>query len=242
MNQAASDRVSDYFRAASLDLTPAAARRPVRVLYARASQDPDVSRSCASVLSSAERDRAARFAYEGDRCRFLQRRAFRRFCGAAALGLSTPLSRVQFTKTAKGRPYLAARPNVWFSFSAGGFGFLGAWSSTHGVGVDLEDQPRELEMTEIAGRFFSAAEAELVRVRKGQERSRTFYRLWSLKEAALKSIGEGLPFGLEAFEFELEPVTRVVRAPLAYAGHTLFDARFLSRTDGCAALITRSRP
>ncbi len=33
----------------------------------------------------------------------------------------------------------------------------------------------------------------------------TFYQFWSLKEAALKSIGEGLPFGLYAFEFEVDP-------------------------------------
>ena len=241
MNQAASNRVCGHFRATVRDLAPTAARRVVRVLYAPASQDPGFSECCASVLAPAELERAQRFAHEGDRHRFLQRRAFRRYCGATALALAAPLSRVHFIKTAKGRPYLAARPDVWFSFSSGRFGFLGAWSSTRDVGVDLEDRPRELETAEIADRFFCMAEADSVRMRKGQERSRTFYRLWSLKEAALKSIGEGLPFGLDAFEFELEPVPRVVRAPRAYGGPARFHARFLNRSDGCATLVTRSR-
>ena len=74
----------------------------------------------------------------------------------------------------------------------------------------------------------------------GLARLRTFYQLWSLKEAALKSIGEGLPFGLDAFEFELTPTLRVVHAPPDYGGPERFDAQTLQETDVCAALVIRS--
>ena len=76
----------------------------------------------------------------------------------------------------------------------------------------------------------------------GHERARTFYRLWSLKEAALKSIGEGLPFGLEAFEFELTPALRVVRAPEEHGGPGQFDAYLVEGTGACAALAVGKRP
>jgi 4'-phosphopantetheinyl transferase len=129
-------------------------------------------------------------------------------------------------------------PNVRFSFSSCRFGFLGAWSSTHSIGVDLEDQTRNLEAAELAQQFFSQAEVKAVEAVGGLARLRTFCQLWSLKEAALKSIGEGLPFGLDAFEFELTPTLRVVHAPLDYGGPGRFNAQIMQGL--CAALVIRS--
>jgi 4'-phosphopantetheinyl transferase len=56
----------------------------------------------------------------------------------------------------------------------------------------------------------------------------------------LKSIGKGLPFGLDAFEFELDPDLRVVHAPADHGGPEQFEAYVIEGTDGCAALVTRS--
>ena len=68
-----------------------------------------------------------------------------------------------------------------------------------------------------------------------------FFQFWSLKEAALKSIGEGLPFGLDAFEFELGPNLRVVHAPTDHGGPEKFEAHVIEGTDSsCAALVIRS--
>ena len=63
---------------------------------------------------------------------------------------------------------------------------------------------------------------------------------WSLKEAALKSIGEGLPMGLDAFQFELAPNLRVVRVPRDHGGPERFRAHVIDGTDSCAALVIRS--
>jgi phosphopantetheine--protein transferase-like protein len=236
-----SDRISQLFAVGSRDVTPAAARHAARVLYAPVSRDAEVSRQCASVLSDAELQRRDRLAAECDKARFEQRRAFRRFCGAAALGSSRPLSEIVFEETKNGRPYLSESPGLWFSFSSCQFGLLGAWSSTHAIGVDLEDPTRVLEARELARQFFSVAEAEAVEAVSGRQRLRTFYRFWSLKEAALKSIGEGLPYGLEAFEFELAPRLRVVHAPPDHGGPEQFSAYAIEGTDSCAALVNRSR-
>jgi len=236
----ASDRISELFAVGSRDLTPESARHVAHVLYAPVSLDAGVSRHCASVLSDAERQRADRFAAEDDKARFEQRRAFRRFCGATALGSSQPLSEIVFEETENGRPYLSESPDFWFSFSACRFGLLGAWSSTYAIGVDLEDRTRDLEARELAQQFFSVAEAKVVEEVGGLERLRNFCQFWSLKEAALKSIGEGLPFGLDAFEFELAPRLRVIHAPPDYGGPEQFNAYAIEGTDSCAALVIRS--
>ena len=234
------DRVANLFAAGSRDLTPASARHAAHVLYAPVSRDPDVTRRCASVLSDTELQRADRFGAQSDKDLFKQRRAFRRFCGALVLGSSRPLWQIVFEETENGRPYLSDLPDCWFSFSSCRFGFLGAWSSTHGIGVDLEDQTRNPEAVELAHRFFSGAEANAVEGIGGLERLRTFFQLWSLKEAALKSIGEGLPFGLDAFEFELDPRLCIVHAPPDHGGPEQFDAHVIKGTGSCAALVTRT--
>ena len=240
MTRSDSDRINDFFVAGSRDVTPAYARHAAYVLYAPVSRDPEVSRHCASVLSDAELQRAERFVNEHDKAEFKQRRAFRRFCGAIVLGGLQPLSQIFFEETENGRPYLYDLPDIWFSFSSCRFGFLGAWSSTHGIGVDLEDQTRNLEAVELAHRFFSEAEANTVEGVGGLERLQTFFQFWCLKEAALKSIREGLPFGLDAFEFELYPKPRVVHAPSDHGGPEQFDAHVIEGTDSCAALVIRS--
>ena len=157
-----SDWVNDLFAAGARDWTPVSARHAACVLYAPVSRDPEVSRRCGSLLSDTELQRVDRFLTEDGKAQFQQRRAFRRYCGACVLGSPRPLSQIVFQETEKGRPYLPDLPNVWFSFSSCRFGVLAAWSSTHCVGIDLEDHTQSLEATELAQRFFSQAEARAV--------------------------------------------------------------------------------
>jgi phosphopantetheinyl transferase len=235
-----SNRIKDFFAARSRDVTPEPLRHVAHVLYAPVSNDAAITRCCASVLSETELQRAERFVKENDKLLFIQRRAFRRFCGARSLGSSKSLSQVVFEETETGRPYLSALSDVWFSFSSCRFGFLGAWSSMHGIGVDIEDRTRNPGATELAREFFSVAEARAVKGHGGQANLQSFLQLWNLKEAALKSIGEGLPYGLNSFEFELNPSPRVVHAPPDHGGPGQFSAHVIEGTDHCAAMVIRS--
>lgn len=231
--------VRNHFMAQTCDLTPASARQAVKVLYAPVSGTPGVSELCASVLSKTELQRMQRITVTDQRAEFAQRRAFRRYCAAIALGSCQPLSEIVFEVTEKGRPYLRGAPELCFSFSSCRFGMLGAWSSTCGIGVDIEDHTRELEALAMARQFFSIAETTAVEEVCSTDRLQTFYQLWSLKEAALKSIGEGLPFGLDAFEFELHPSPRFVNTPDGYGEPGQFCAHEITQTKMSAALVTR---
>ena len=240
MTQNGSAWLNDYFAGRARDSTPDMARSMVRILYAPTSRDPEFSNQCASVLSDAELRRCEGFATADLKVQFKQRRAFRRYCGAVALGCANNLSSINFDATEKGQPYLRQLPGCWFSFSSCRLGFLGAWSSTHAIGVDIEDPTRDIEALELARYFFTRAETAVVNESGSPARTPTFLRLWTLKEAALKSIGEGLPFGLDAFEFALYPRIRIVDAPQAYGGPERFSAYAIDTAGSCAALAIRS--
>ncbi|WP_334150827.1 4'-phosphopantetheinyl transferase family protein [Hyphomicrobium sp.] len=240
MTRDASQWVYDLFAARTRDCTPAPARHAARVLFAPISADPEASRLCASVLSDAELRTADSFMTQRHKAHFTQRRAFRRYCGALALASQRPLSQVVFAATGKGRPYLPEWPECWFSFSWCRLGYLGAWSPTHGIGVDIEDETRDLEARELAQRYFSEAESMAVESTVDPASRHTFFQLWTLKEAALKSIGEGLPFGLDAFQFALTPKLRVVHAPRDYGGPERFRVYAIEEAGSCAALAIRS--
>jgi 4'-phosphopantetheinyl transferase len=231
-------KVHRYFSKRARDITPPAARDAARVFYCPVSSDPDAASRWASVLSDTERERSKRFVTKELKTHFEQRRAFRLYCGALALGSRSSLSQIMFTETENGRPYLRDRPDLWFSFSACRSGFIGAWSSTHGLGVDLEDSLVEREVADLAQMYFTESEARTVR-EGGSARLRRFLQLWSLKEAALKSIGQGLPFGLDVFKFELKESLRVVDAPRDHGGPERFSAYLFDQADGCAALVLR---
>lgn len=234
-----SDCIIDLFTAKACDWTPATAKHAARVVYMPASTNPDVVKHCASILSLSEKEKADRFITKRSKSHFIQRRAFRCFCGAQALSLAKPLSEITFNETEKGRPFLADLPDYWFSFSSCKFGFLGSWSKTHEIGIDLEERTRDLEVLEIAEHFFSKAEANIVKQEDGPAQLQTFYQLWSLKEAALKSIGEGLPFGLEIFQFKLSPNLQIVHAPSNLGGPKQFEPHLIEGKNICAALVIR---
>jgi 4'-phosphopantetheinyl transferase len=239
MTRDASGRVNDLFAASARDCAPPSVRHMASVLFAPVSRDPEAVSRCASVLSDAEKRRAQSFLANGGEAHFTQQRAFRRYCGALAFGSGLPLSRIAFEATEKGRPFLPEQPGCCFSFSSCRLGYLGAWSSTQPIGVDIEDQTRRLEATELSQWYFSRAEAKAVEGAGERTRMRTFFQLWTLKEAALKSIGEGLPFGLDAFQFRLDPSIRIVDAPQAYGGPERFWAYAIEVADACAALAIR---
>jgi 4'-phosphopantetheinyl transferase len=233
------DQVRSLFTAVARDLTPAAAQHSSRVLYARFSSNRNDSINCRSILSVSEQQQATRITSDDERGLFQQRRAFRRFCGAIALQSALPLSKINFDVTRKGRPYLPDAPGICFSFSSCPTGMLGAWSSSHGIGVDIEDRPALSNWTELAQLFFSRSETESI-VSVGQsQRLGTFLQYWTLKEAALKSIGEGLPFGLDAFEFALTPYPQLIGASGRYDAARQFIPFLIHGTNGIAALVTR---
>ncbi len=69
------------------------------------------------------------------------------------------------------------------------------------VGLDMEDQHRCVNLN-LARRFFSEPEImQLEKIKDTAAKKALFLQLWTLKEAYIKAVGEGLSLGLDHFSF-----------------------------------------
>ena len=173
----------------------------------------------ARVLSPDEAARAARFRHDAERHRFVVRRGLLRRLLSERLGCAPQA--VPLRAGPHGKPLLeaaeaaAARtslaPASWPAFnlsrsgglvlyalaeSAGSAGSVGPGASEGpAMGVDLErvDADRRTldDLLRIAGHF-APEETRFLRDLPATEATAAFYRLWTCKEACLKSLGTGI--------------------------------------------------
>jgi 4'-phosphopantetheinyl transferase len=157
------------------------------------------------LLSSEERERAARFHFEVDRKRGVLARGLSRLLLGRCLGQRP--EQVQFQYNEFDKPILAGglHPAVQFNVSHSGDLVLVALSRGRAVGVDVEYMRMDVATDEIAARFFSAAECSALATVAPALRSAAFFACWTRKEAYLKARGDGLSLPLTEFDVSLLP-------------------------------------
>jgi len=72
------------------------------------------------------------------------------------------------------------------------------------IGVDVEWFERSNRLDDIARKKFAPVEAAYFADCPEQDRQKTFFSFWTLKESYIKAIGRGLVEPLDGFAFELE--------------------------------------
>lgn len=151
------------------------------------------------VLSADELERAQRFRFSVDSRRFVIARAtLRKILGRY---LQTPPELLRFEYTENGKPRLAKPPmDVRFNASRSGERALIACTRGGEVGIDIEWLHRDLEIDELARRFFTVAENEKLQTFPADHRHQAFLRCWTCKEAFVKAVGKGLSLGLDTFD------------------------------------------
>lgn len=173
-----------------------------------------------SLLSADEVERMNRFHFDKDRHNFLFCRSMLRMVLASYLG-ALPAELV-FVYSAHGKPSLA-KPNVCldFNLSHSNGDVLIATCLERKIGVDLEWVRDDLDVQEIAQRFFSAAENKRLQAMPISSRYDTFFACWTRKEAFVKARGEGLSCPLSSFDVSVDPreeqVTLATRPDLVEA-------------------------
>jgi 4'-phosphopantetheinyl transferase len=163
-------------------------------------QVPDQTlRRAYDVLSNDEVQRAQRFRFPIDSRRFVIARAtLRKILGAYS---QTSPESIGFEYTAYGKPRLAKPPrNIRFNASRSGERALIACTMGCEVGVDIEWISRDLEIDDLARRFFTVAENEKLQTFPADHRHQAFLRCWTCKEAFVKAVGKGLSLDLDTFD------------------------------------------
>ena len=146
-------------------------------------------------LSGEERDRAARPRFPIDRRRFIVARGALRDILGRYLGMHP--GRVSFAYNAFGKPELGltSGKRLKFNLSHSAGCALVAITADADVGVDLEYIRPELDHSEIARCFFSAAEVDQLNRVPSHAQSHAFFESWTKREAYVKARGEGLDQG-----------------------------------------------
>jgi 4'-phosphopantetheinyl transferase len=153
-----------------------------------------------ALLSPDERDRALRYRFDRDRCRFMTCRAWLR----SLLGerLAIPPGEVRFLAGAHGKPEIDG--GVEFNLSHSGEWAVCAIAEGLPVGIDIEVCRELPEAEAIAGYYFTADEQALLRQGAAGETAKRFLSLWTRKEAYIKALGCGLFMELNQFTVGLD--------------------------------------
>jgi 4'-phosphopantetheinyl transferase len=155
------------------------------------------------LLSPDERHRASRFHFERDSQRFTLARASMRAILSAYTG--TPADQLRFQLSANDKPALEPLSDIRFNISHSADMALLGIAFRREVGVDIEAIRTNVEIENLAERFFSPHERDSIRSLPDPEKVAAFFRCWSCKEAFLKAQGVGLSRSLNSFDVEVNP-------------------------------------
>jgi 4'-phosphopantetheinyl transferase len=181
---------------------------PTRIMAFYACVDRALTRkhdAFMSMLDETERARAMAFHFEQDRFIFTAAHALGRSCLSCIAGTRNWRFRVD----AFGKPEifpLFGEPPLRFNLSHTRGMVACAISRGHAIGIDVEAVDRYISFLDIAREYFSDEECKHLNGVVSAAQPETFYRIWTLKEAMVKAIGQGLSLPLKDFAFRLDPL------------------------------------
>ena len=151
-------------------------------------------------LCKEEQKRANAFYFEKDKRHFIASRyALRQILGQY---LQTEPSDLQFSYSKFEKPSLIDF-DIHFNVSHS-YGKALIAVAKNPVGIDIEWSLREVELKELAQRFFSCNEAEQFLKLEDSVMQRYFFNIWTKKEAVIKAIGDGLSYPLDRFHVGIQ--------------------------------------
>jgi len=176
-----------------------AGRYSVDIYLWRYVDDVSIRRDCQAALTSPERQRAQELHAPGARSAFVQRRACLRWlrgknCDAMATPIK-PASSHRHPENGRAISVSSTGTHAIFAVSPG----------IKKIGLDVEIANEKQNILALADALFSAEETTALRQADPRTATDLFYRIWRLKEAALKYRNCGLAEGLNDTLFIPDP-------------------------------------
>jgi 4'-phosphopantetheinyl transferase len=149
---------------------------------------------CAGWLDARERERAARLVHAEDRRHYVLAHGGLRTVLSRYLGVAPSV--VALDRRNAGKPFVTTelrdQSAITFNLShAHGRALIGV-SKAQEVGVDLEFIRSDVEVANLAERYFTRSEYASIMQSAEEQRATRFFRYWVAKEAVLKAQGIGL--------------------------------------------------
>jgi phosphopantetheinyl transferase len=152
-------------------------------------------------LSAHEREIAQNITDRDEHRHYVLRRCFQRVFVKSVLSWGGPLASVRIEHNKDTQPKCLDAQELRLSFSSSGPTLLACASQHCSIGIDIERQRLVPNATDLAQRFFTPSEAEIIQRLPMSQQSQSFLKLWTAKEAGLKAIGRGVVSGLNSLSF-----------------------------------------
>lgn len=153
-------------------------------------------RDAQGCLCADEQKHMSSLRMEKDRQRFLAAHSFLRRILSVYTGISP--HEISFSKGKHGKPFLESA-SVHFNLShAGDYAAL-SFSKNTPIGIDLEICRENVNISSLVRRFFHPEEWELFCALAPDRQADFFFSRWTVREAFLKGIGDGLTMSPSSF-------------------------------------------
>ncbi|MGF1603761.1 MAG: 4'-phosphopantetheinyl transferase family protein [Thermosynechococcaceae cyanobacterium] len=205
----------------------------------------DVQQMLWPSLSIEEQMRSQRFIRPIDQQRFIVTRGHLRWLLGQYLNLDA--AAVQFSYGEKGKPMVAGASDSGLAFNLSHSHDIALIAVRMGaaLGIDLEQMNPDVDYAGITNRFLTHREQQAVFTQPVADRCRTFFQLWTRKEACIKALGGSIGEHLDQIDVSSnleQSATSVQFTPAADTEQTLFVFDLQPATGYAGAWATVSKP
>jgi 4'-phosphopantetheinyl transferase len=173
----------------------------IHLYTATTGSSSEFTEQCRLALTNAELERSSYFKFKEAQENYVISQGGLKLLLSSHLKI--PAHEVKFGRHSKGKPYSIDDPSLFFNISNSGNRVVYAFSRAGDVGIDLEYIRPLPDLDELIEKNFSTKEREYI-YKNDQERLQRFFKFWTVKEAYLKAIGEGMRLTPDNLEFSIE--------------------------------------